>query len=56
MRNRNLNANLSTFIKRILVLLFVPSFLAVVGVGRNTAHDFCKDMKNAGDSIHNGTK
>ena len=56
MSNRNLDANMSTFIKRILVLLFVTSFLAVVGVGCNTAHGFGKDMENAGESIQDGTK
>ena len=47
---------MSTFIKRIVVLLFVTAFLATVGVGCNTAHGFGKDMENAGDSIQNGTK
>jgi predicted small secreted protein len=56
MSNRNSNTNMSAFIKRILVLLFVTSFLAIVGVGCNTAHGFGKDMENAGDSIQNGTK
>lgn len=45
-----------TFIKRIAVLLFVTTFLAIVGVGCNTAHGFGKDVENAGDSIQNGTK
>jgi predicted small secreted protein len=56
MSNCNLNTNMSTFIKRIVVLLFVTSLLAIVGVGCNTAHGFGKDMENAGDSIQNGTK
>lgn len=47
---------MSTFIKRIVVLLFVTILLAIVGVGCNTAHGFGKDMENAGDSIQNGTK
>ena len=45
-----------TFIKRIVVLLFVTIFLVIIGVGCNTAHGFGKDMENAGDSIQNGTK
>ena len=45
-----------TFIKRIVVLLFITTFLAMVGVGCNTAHGFGKDVENAGDSIQSGTK
>jgi predicted small secreted protein len=45
-----------TFIKRIVVLLFVTSLLAIVGVGCNTAHGFGKDIESAGDSIQDGTK
>ena len=47
---------MSTFIKRIVVLLFVTAFLAIVGVGCNTAHGFGKDMENAGEGIQNSTK
>ena len=47
---------MSTFIKRFVILLFITSFLAVVGVGCNTAHGFGKDLEKAGDSIQNGTK
>ena len=47
---------MSTFIKRIAVLLFVSAFLAIVGVGCNTAHGFGKDVQNAGEGIQNGTK
>jgi predicted small secreted protein len=47
---------MSTFIQRIIVLLFVAAFLAIVGVGCNTAHGFGKDVENAGDGIQNGTK
>ena len=47
---------MNTFIKRIVVLLFVTSFLAAVGVGCNTAHGFGKDMESAGESIQSGTK
>ena len=47
---------MSTFIKRILVLLVVTAFLAIVGVGCNTAHGFGKDMEKAGESIQDGTK
>ena len=45
-----------TFIKRIVVLLFVTSLLAIAGAGCNTAHGFGKDMENAGESIQDGTK
>ncbi len=47
---------MSTFIKRIVVLSFVAAFLAIVGVGCNTAHGFGKDVQNAGESIQDGTK
>jgi predicted small secreted protein len=47
---------MSTFIKRIVILLFVTALLAIVGFGCNTAHGFGKDMENAGDSIQNSTK
>jgi predicted small secreted protein len=43
-------------IKRIVVLLFVTTLLAIVGMGCNTAHGFGKDMQSAGESIQNGTK
>lgn len=48
--------NMSTFIKRIVVLVFVTTLLAIVGVGCNTAHGFGKDVENAGESIQDGTK
>lgn len=47
---------MSTFIKRIVVLVFVTSLLAIVGVGCNTAHGFGKDMEKAGEGIQDGTK
>ena len=47
---------MSTFIRRTVVLLFVAAFLAIVGVGCNTAHGFGKDVQNAGEDIQNGTK
>jgi predicted small secreted protein len=47
---------MTTLTKRIVVLLFVTSLLAVVGVGCNTAHGFGKDMQNAGEGIQDGTK
>ena len=56
MNYSNLNTNMNTFIKRIVVLLFVTAFLTIVGVGCNTAHGFGKDMQNAGESIQDGTK
>jgi predicted small secreted protein len=42
--------------KRIVVLLFITTFLAIVGVGCNTAHGFGKDVQNAGEGIQNRTK
>jgi predicted small secreted protein len=56
MSNRKLNTNIITSIKRMAVLLFVTTFLALVGVGCNTAHGFGKDVQNAGESIEDGTK
>jgi predicted small secreted protein len=47
---------MNTFIKRIVVLLFVSSLLVIVGVGCNTAHGFGKDIEKAGEGIQNGTK
>jgi predicted small secreted protein len=47
---------MSTFIKRIVVLLFVTSLLVIAGVGCNTAHGFGEDLQNAGEGIQNGTK
>ncbi len=46
---------MSTFIKRIAVLLVVTALLAIVGIGCNTAHGFGKDMESAGESIQDGT-
>ena len=45
-----------TSFKRIVVLLCITTFLAVVGMGCETAHGFGKDMQNAGEGIQNGTK
>ena len=42
--------------KRIVLLLFVTTLLALVSVGCNTAHGFGKDMEKAGDKIQDGTK
>ncbi len=47
---------MSTFIKRLVVVLFVTSVLALVGVGCNTAHGFGKDLESAGEGIQSGTK
>jgi predicted small secreted protein len=48
--------NMNTLTKRIVLLLFVTTLLAVVTVGCNTAHGFGKDMEKAGDKIQDGTK
>ncbi len=45
-----------TVIQQLVLLLFVTTLLAIVGVGCNTAHGFGKDVSNAGDSIQKGTK
>jgi predicted small secreted protein len=45
-----------TRLQRIVLSLLVTAILALVGVGCNTAHGFGKDVKNAGESIENGTK
>jgi predicted small secreted protein len=47
---------MTTLTKRLAVLLLLTALLAIVGVGCNTAHGFGKDVKNAGESIENGTK
>jgi predicted small secreted protein len=46
---------MTTLTKRIVVLVFVTAFLAIVGTGCNTAHGFGKDISNTGDSIQRGT-
>ncbi|MGD0351554.1 MAG: entericidin A/B family lipoprotein [Verrucomicrobiota bacterium] len=45
-----------TSFKRIVVLLRITTFLAIVGMGCNTAHGFGKDVQKAGEGIENGTK
>jgi predicted small secreted protein len=47
---------MNTHIKRIVILLFVATFLAIVGTACNTAHGFGKDVKETGQSIEDGTK
>ena len=42
--------------KRMVVLVCITAFLAIVGMGCQTAHGFGKDMQNAGEGIQNGTK
>jgi predicted small secreted protein len=46
---------MTTQLKRIVVLLFVAAFLAIVYTGCNTAHGFGKDVEKAGDKIQEGT-
>jgi predicted small secreted protein len=46
---------MSTLIKRLVVLLFVTTLLAIVGMGCNTAHGFGKDVEKAGEKIQSGT-
>ena len=45
-----------TIITRIVVLLFVTTFLVIAGTGCNTAHGFGTDVKKAGQGIEEGTK
>ena len=45
-----------TSFKRIVALLCITAFLAIVGMGCNTAHGFGKDMQSAGEGIQKGTK
>jgi predicted small secreted protein len=47
---------MTILIKRIVVLLFVTTLLAIAGIGCNTAHGFGKDMEKAGEKIQDGTK
>ena len=54
--DRNSNTNMTTLSKRIIVLFFVATFLAVAGMGRNTAHGFGKDVQKTGEKIQEGTK
>jgi predicted small secreted protein len=51
----NLNQNMNTLIKRIVVLLFVTALLSLAGLGCNTAHGFGKDVEKAGEKIQGGT-
>jgi predicted small secreted protein len=45
-----------TSFKRIVALLCITAFLAIAGMGCNTAHGFGKDVEKAGDKIQEGTK
>ena len=47
---------MTTLSKRIIVLLFVTTFLAIAGMGCNTAHGFGEDVEKVGDKIQDGTK
>jgi predicted small secreted protein len=47
---------MTTLTKRIVVLLFVTTVLAIACIGCNTAHGFGKDVSNAGQGIQNGTR
>ena len=46
---------MTTSFKRLVALLCITAFLAIVGVGCNTAHGFGKDMQKAGEGIQHGT-
>lgn len=47
---------MTTLYKRVIVLLFVATFLAIAGMGCNTAHGFGQDVEKVGDKIQDGTK
>ena len=49
------NYNMTTQLKRIVVLLFVGAFLAIINTGCNTAHGFGKDVQRTGEKIQDGT-
>ena len=48
---RKPNKYMTTQIKRIVVLLFVAAFLALVNTGCNTAKGFGKDVERTGETI-----
>lgn len=46
---------MTTSFKRLVVLLSITAFLAIISTGCNTAHGFGKDMEKAGDKIQEKT-
>jgi predicted small secreted protein len=42
--------------KQAVLLLLIASFLAIIGLGCQTANGFGKDVEKAGQGIQNGTK
>ena len=46
---------MTTLTKRIVVLLFVTTLLAIGAMGCHTAHGFGKDVEKVGDKIQEGT-
>lgn len=53
-RKPNQTHNMTTQIKRIVVLLFVTAFLTLVTTGCNTARGFGKDVERTGEKIQDG--
>ena len=47
---------MNTLIKRIVLLVFAGSLLAIAAVGCNTARGFGKDVERTGEKIQEGTK
>lgn len=45
-----------TLVHRLVLLCLAAIFLAIVGVGCNTAHGLGKDMEKAGEKIQDKTK
>lgn len=46
---------MTTNLKRIIALFCAAAFLAIAGVGCETAHGFGKDVERAGEKIQDGT-
>ena len=42
---------MNQIMKRIVVLLFITTLIAIASIGCNTAHGFGKDVEKAGDKI-----
>ena len=47
---------MNSIVKRIVMLLFLTTLVALVGLGCNTAQGFGKDVEKAGEKIQDGTQ
>ena len=52
----NQKQNMNSIVKRIVMLLFLTTLVALVGLGCNTAQGFGKDVEKAGEKIQDGTQ